>query len=98
MMFYLICNTAKYIQFGLRRRGISMPQITKNARAQGMVEYALILALVAIIVLIALRYLGPIINGVLLKVACAFDPNILNVVNFVDYDTGVLMSCDDLKD
>lgn len=97
-MFYLICNTAKYVQFGLHSRGMSMPKITKNARAQGMVEYALILALVAIIVLIALRYLGPIINGIVLKVACAFDPNILNIVNFVDYDTRVLMSCDDLKD
>ncbi len=53
---------------------------------------------VAIIVLVALRYLGPIINGVLLKVACTFNPNVLKYVHFVDYDTGVLMSCDDLKE
>lgn len=96
-MFYLICNTAKYVQLGIYSRGISMPKLTKNVRAQGMVEYALILVLVAIVVLVALRYIGPLVNGILLKVACTFDPNILNIVNFVDFDSGVPLSCDDFE-
>ena len=38
--------------------------MTKNEKGQGLVEYALILVLVAIVVFAVLMLLGPIIGGV----------------------------------
>jgi pilus assembly protein Flp/PilA len=40
----------------------------KNQKGQGLVEYALILVLVAIVVIAALMFLGPIIGNVFSKV------------------------------
>ena len=43
-------------------------QTLKNQKGQGLVEYALILVLVAIVVIAALMILGPIIGNVFSKI------------------------------
>ena len=51
----------------LQRRLITM-LFSPKEKGQGLVEYALILVLVAIVVIAALMILGPIIGGVFSKV------------------------------
>jgi pilus assembly protein Flp/PilA len=46
----------------------SLSSLKKNQKGQGLVEYALILVLVAIVVIAALLILGPIIGNVFSKV------------------------------
>lgn len=42
--------------------------ITRNERGQGLVEYALIIALVAIVVIAALALLGPSISSIFTRI------------------------------
>jgi len=51
------------------RKEITFPMLfSPKEKGQGLVEYALILVLVAIVVIAALMILGPIIGGVFSKV------------------------------
>ncbi len=54
------------------RKEITPMLFSPKEKGQGLVEYALILVLVAIVVIAALMILGPIIGGVFSKVNSSF--------------------------
>ena len=81
--------------FNLNSKGLSLPTIHGSKRGQGMVEYALILVLIAVIVIIALSIMGPAINGVFVRVICRLDPNADIVIK--NAATGETGSCKDLE-
>ena len=84
-----ICNLVHYLVLNLNSKGFSLPAINRSNRGQGLVEYGLILVLVAIVVIIALAILGPIINGVFIRVVCKFDPTIILTNTY----TGITGDC-----
>lgn len=91
-MFSLMYGVASYLKLYLRSKGVSIPVIDKSDHGQGMVEYALILALVAVVVIAALTLLGPQVSSALIRVECKFDPNI----HIVIYGSGTPTTCQDL--
>jgi len=50
-----------------------MKKFFKDECGQGMVEYGLIIALVAIVVIVALKLLAPSISGIFTKASTALD-------------------------
>lgn len=89
-MLNSIYNVVQYLMLNLNSKGLSLPTINRSKRGQGLVEYALILVLVAIVVIIALAILGPIINGAYISIACKFDPNII----LTNTRTGITGNCE----
>ena len=50
-----------------------MPHRLRTAKGQGLVEYALVLVLVAIVVIAILSLLGPQIGNVFSRIVCGLD-------------------------
>lgn len=57
------------------KRVFNFPAATKE-QGQGLVEYALILVLVAIVVIAILLILGPTVGNVFSRVVCTIQPNV----------------------
>jgi pilus assembly protein Flp/PilA len=68
MQFYLISNLYKK---GGERKMLFLPR----EEGQGLVEYALILVLVAIVVIVVLGFLGDQVSAVFTRVTEALQPN-----------------------
>ena len=64
----------------------------KDRHGQGLVEYALILVLVAIVVIAAISIVGLEINDVIVKISCKFDPDI----TVINRDTGGTITCPEI--
>jgi len=66
----------------LRNNIVLKPASNKRERGQGLVEYAIVLALVAIVVIATMKTLGLKIDDVLASVTCHLNPNaVLPTVN-----------------
>lgn len=91
-MFNSIYNSAIYLVVKLKSIGLSLPSLKKSAYGQGMVEYALILVLVAVVVIVALSLLGSKVNDVMVTVLCRLDPNTV----VTNASTGVTDTCTNL--
>jgi pilus assembly protein Flp/PilA len=91
-MFNSIYNAGRYFFLMFKNKAVSMPLTKKGKRGQGLVEYALILVLVAVVVIAALSILGPSINYVYVKIACKFDPS----VTAINVETGETITCPEI--
>lgn len=91
-MLRSVHHAISYFMLMLKTNAASLPHINKDRHGQGLVEYALILVLVAIVVIAALSILGPEINDVFVKIACKFDPDI-TVINRA---TGGTITCQEI--
>jgi pilus assembly protein Flp/PilA len=57
----------------MNRKEVKVMLFAKKEKGQGLVEYALILVLVAIVVIAALTILGPIIGNIFTDINTALD-------------------------
>ena len=72
LAFFLSWNiilSGKYVaKQALQKKGEETMLFARNEKGQGLVEYALILVLVAVVVIAVLLILGPIIGNVFTKI------------------------------
>ncbi len=91
-MFSSMYFATRYLLTSLRSQGISFPTLSTGKRGQGMVEYALILVLVAVVIIAVVSILGHQISNVFIRVECKIDPNIPITI----LETGQPTSCHEL--
>jgi pilus assembly protein Flp/PilA len=91
-MFNSIHNAIRYFFLILKSKAVPLPLTKKGRPGQGLVEYALILVLVAVVVIAVLSFLGPSINYVYVKIACTFDPS----VTAINVETGETITCPEI--
>lgn len=65
-------------------KGYALTKIS-NEKGQGMVEYALIIGLVAIVVIAVLVLLGPAISGTFQKIIDKLSPSTGGTTGYIDY-------------
>jgi Flp pilus assembly pilin Flp len=58
----------------IRRRGVNTRAAAGDARGQGLVEYILILSLIAIVALVALSFFGSQLSDLLSTIASQINP------------------------
>jgi pilus assembly protein Flp/PilA len=62
------CGIPEVVSGKFKKKGVKTMLFSPKEKGQGLVEYALILVLVAIVVIAALMILGPIIGNVFSKI------------------------------
>ena len=64
-MEFSVYNNADNHLERIRIREVTKMSISKNEKAQGLVEYALILVLMAVVIIVILALLGPAIGNII---------------------------------